>query len=647
MLFLLLACVVSLLFRHPKSPIEYGIHPELVHFIQAGGNHNFLGQRTFHLVFAFSTLVGALVVHLWSLPRCFRVIATKVYPIAVLALMLFIWESFLYNLTDYWMCLVFSPLVLTKQFSSGLRLLSRMHVDVLVLVIVIYMLCLSNLLVPFNFSELSQSAFAEIQSNYSLVVCQGDRLAAGQKLFEQVHSIYGFLLPTLCGIWQKFFGCISWGNYVFLIRGLQFLFVLIVFSLYLRHARYRVHLVVLPLLMVVPWFNSNATSLLFPNLSPWRLIVFPLYLLVLYATRRMTASWSFFLASCATGLFLFVNLESTIATIGGIIIFLFFRFISSLNRKLFAYIAISFFGAAIAYIAFNLVVRLGLGYIPDFLSFVHGRLAVARLVQTGLWGGFRVPFNPFAFWVLIVDSYVIWKVAIMSQGKAASFRNCIRLSVATTSIIWLAYYFNRPAPWYLHAQYFFFGFFAIDMIRAIELMHRRVSFSLPLAWATRASLAVIVVPMLIYCWRENELQIKSLASRTGLGNGEIIDGVLVASDQAREARIKAATIKQRFVRDPNFAYVTAQTLLIPKLSGVPPSTFMDDPYVELAFETDTNQFLKNLSQSSISHVYVDALDSNLVVGDQHRRGWLASLKQRLLQKFPKEAYENGWCVLSR
>lgn len=647
MLLLLVACAVSLLFRHPKSPIEYGIHPELVYFIQAGGNHNFLGQRIFHLVIAFSNLVGATAIHLWSLPQRLCMIVTKAYPIAVLALMLFIWVSFLYNWADYWLCLLLSPLILTKQFFSVLRWLSQMHFDAFCLLALIYVLCLSNMLVPFNFANLNQSTFAEIQSNYSLVVCQGDRLTAGQALFEQVHSIYGFLLPTLCGIWEKYLGYISWGNYIFLIRGLQLFFVLTALSLYLKHARHRLHATLLPLLMVVPWFNSNATSILFPNLSPWRLIVFPLYLLVLYATRRMTASRSFFLAGCASGLFLFINLESTLATICGTTIFLFFRFINKFNRQLFVYIATSFLGTAIAFVAFNSIVRLGLGYIPDFLSFFHGRLAVAKLVQTGLWGGFRIPFSPFAFFVLIVDSFVIWKITIMSQRKSASFRNCIRLSVATTSIIWLAYYFNRPAAWYLHAQYFFFGFFAIDIIRATELMLRRTSFSFPLAWAAKAFLAVIVVPTLIYCWKENEPQIMSLVSGIGHGHGEIVDGVLVASDQAKEARSKAAIIKQRSVRGGNFTYITAQTLLIPKLSGVAPATFMDDPYVELAFESDTDQFLKNLSQSNVLDVYVDAVDSNLVVGDEHRKRWLKGLKRRLLQKFPKETYEGGWCVLSR
>ncbi len=519
--------------------------------------------------------------------------------------------------------------------------------DYLSLTVILFLLAtVPSLLIPLDLTRISAQQLVEIQSHFSTVVMTGDRLAVGQHIFSDVRQYYGLLFQPAAGIWQRFIGVISFGDYVQVVRCLTTIFLGSMAWQYLKFARSPGLAGFVPFLLLLPWMHTNQLSILYPNLSAWRLIGIPLCFGTLLYLRKRNGAKRCLLLGVLSCVLLMLNLETGLALTAGVLAFVAVdeQLLKFRSGKLCArHLAILGTGLVLTGTLFLLLARLGLGYWPDCAAHV---LTLSQLFRTVKTGYSTMPFvyDPMAWLILAHSVYVILKLSFKRGQQYWCSNDSFRVAVTVTSIVWFSYYFNRPDPWCLYSQYPIYGFLVCDLVRTIKVQRKRYCKTMEPLLPLALALSFVVVPQMIvgarfaqesYCFAWSSL-FHGAAERGGVE----VSGVFVPQDVA-SSLVRMAEFIKRQSKDGPVTYVTSNAVFVHKLSGVYSTVHIEDPFQELIFDHQTAAFVDALVKEGPAIIYFDAPNS-LMSGDVLHNECFNQLRARLSPYYKKGAILDGW-----
>ncbi len=500
---------------------------------------------------------------------------------------------------------------------------------------------------PPDFSGQSWYDLTYSEGHWSLVIAPGDLLAQGRRLLVDVRPEYGVVLPVLWAAGQRAFGAFSMGDSVHALMGLQALYLGLSVWLLWRAARGRWLFAIVALAAVVPWYHFAHHSLLFPNQTAWRIVGMPLALATLWVLPTLRP-WrqAFYLGAVAAGALL-LNPESGVAVTAGLSVFLFFRHRASLDRRpLIGLVAPFLGGLLVAGGAFVLVCWILLGA-PVPLGLLPRQVLgkAAFLTSTG-FSGFRWTPDPWPVFILGHAVFVLVQSAFAPPRASSGFRPSFRAASATVLLVWFAYYANRPDPWNLSSYYLLYGLLLVDLLRyvALGVARRRVSARL---LAAAALLVALVLPNVVAISVKGAQQVTAALGpalrREAPAGGGLLSGVYLSKGPAEELPRRADFIRARSAESP--VYVTADSYLIPKLSGV----FSAMPVLDFCWEALTrktyDRTLDEIVRSPSGRLYLDAPDTGAfytICGAFYRQ-----VRHDLAETFEKAGEEQGWEVWTR
>jgi len=503
----------------------------------------------------------------------------------------------------------------------------------------------------YDLSGSTQWGIELVQTHYALVVGHGDRLAAGQRLFEQVIPGYGVLLPVILGGWQKHIRPIDLGGYVSIIRWVQVAFLVMMAVLFRKYSHGWKFAALIALAFVVPWYHFNQTGLSFPNHTPWRLLGQPVGLLALFMIRRASLPRAAYWLGVTIGTLLLLNFETGMCMTIGIFVFGWFRYrvcdIKNLGTVLKAAPLLAL-GTLTTLALFMIGSRLWLGYWPN-LAYLTAMWQAATFVASTGYSGVQGAFNPLAAVIFGHSAYVLMATAI-TAGDRLGFKQSFRAAVAAVILIWFAYYANRAESWNLVTLYGLYGFFFIDVLQALTLRFRKGRPITSHQLVAALIVAVVLVPEMFHTFFNIALPnyrwgLEVMRRGAQSQPAKVVSGVYLPADIAAELEEKSAFIKEASRQGPAM-YFTVNSFLIPKLSGVQPPFPFSDTFAEVVTKKDYATLISMVLTKNPEHIYFDALDCKLLGG----KGWrlyYQQLRKDLSSNYAMEREEAGWEIWRR
>ncbi len=646
---LLTSLILLFVIKSKHGVLDSGIHPYLLKWAGDAGNYN--GQRSAH---RFALIAAAcLLLSGPSILRFARPFLSKINWLAprliVPALLCYSGSAVVYYATDSaaiafaigTLCLA----VNSVRLSQVCRLRAADYATITIFLVA--MAALPALFTPLDLTRMPVNQIVDVQNHYSTVAMTGDRLAAGQHLFSEVRQHYGVLFQTLSGVLQKSFGSFSFGTYALVIRCLTTVLLAAMAWQYTRFAGRPSAASLAPLLLILPWLHTNQLSEYYPNLSSWRLLGIPLcfgaliYLHRAHGTKRTAA------LGVLAGILIALNLESGISLTLGILAFI------AVNEKLLSLKSLKAatqhagwfgLGLAIAAISLYLVASAALGYLPDVSQHLQNYKQALSVLKTG-YSSLPLVYEPAALLIFCHCMYALIKMNLRRDQQWAS-KDGVRVAAIVTMLVWFSYYANRPSAWTLYSQFIIYGFLLCDMVRTIAIQTRRHTAKLEPALPLILALSFIVVPQIVTASNMAYPAYRDTWERLTHKRPKLeafkVNGVMIAPPVAGELIRKAEFIKKQSQRGP-VTYLTSNTVLIPKLSGVYSTVHLEDPYQELILDHQTVSFIKDLIKQKPEKIYFDAPGS-LTAGDDLRRQCYAGMKARISPVYENVATVSGWEV---
>ena len=510
---------------------------------------------------------------------------------------------------------------------------------------------LPGFLHPPDYTRVPWWEVAYSQSHYAVVMASADLLGEGRALLGEVRPDYGLVLPVLVGGYERRFGPLTLGGEVRLLLALQALYLALAAWLFARQARGRFVLALVAFLTVAPWFHFDHKGLRLPNQTPWRTIgmAFALAILaVLVGRSRRRATFALGLTS---GGALLVNFESGVAVTVACLVWACFRFgllgpgASGRDRLQ----SVGHFGLGLlaSTAAVAVLVPLALGQPLDLLRLPQ-LVANAAFTASAGFSGWPLTADP---WPVVMFGHAAFVLlhAGFRGGAPTSPRAAFRAATAALLVVWFAYYANRPHPWNLSSYYLPYGVLLIDLLRWVELRVRRRRASLALVAAV-ALLAFVILPNLVFQAGKGARQVSAALGPALRGvtptEGRRLSGVWLADPGAGELEERARFIREKALAEGPPIYLTSDSYLVPKLSGV----FSALPVVDFCWQATTRRLyegvLDAVAHSGRGAVYLDA-PGTLTHAASPCAVFYDKVRDDLGARFERTGVESGWEVWRR
>ena len=510
-----------------------------------------------------------------------------------------------------------------------------------------------------------------LEWHYGATVGVGERLAAGMRLYGEIPHHYGLLLSMASGLVERHVAALSAGQYYRAIQALNLIFALLAGIAYWRWRRGSAIKVLVPLLLVLPFVHSQHLSLNFPNHSAWRFIGFPVAVLLLLTLGRARSERLPLLLGAIAAVALLFNLETGIALSCGLLIFLIARVGPAPFATWPGRAARFAFGLAAVVLVVLLIYRVGLGTwaIPNSLSEVLGSISS---FSAG-YAGYPLSGDPLALVIFLHASYVVVYGALRWRFGALRFASAFRMAIATTLLVWFAYYVNRPVSWYLWSSLFLYGFLLADFVD-LRLLRwnwtnvRRLRIS-----AGVIVVALVIIPAVI---AENRLATAKLAWDLNIAvkttvkcvilnsapsisgcfprnigaveSERMLSGIPLPGDLEALIKEKANYLQAQPDRH-ELVYFTVNSYFVPRLTGLYERRLgYRDAFTETITNRQMDELVAKLLALAPPRILFDAPDS-LVFRDsytEYPRRFYERLRARLQSEYRPTATEHGWLVLT-
>lgn len=501
----------------------------------------------------------------------------------------------------------------------------------------------------YDFSSFEPERLIHSQLHYTAVLGAADRLGAGLDIFKTVMPYYGVLLPTVMGGWQRHLSAITLADYIQVIRWSQLLYLGGVAGLYCLYARGRFIFALLAFLTVAPWYHFYAFGMEFPNSAGLRIIGMPLAFAVLYLLRTAGFRKSAIATGALSAFLILLNVESGLVLTAGLGTYITFRYqlldISKMKTWIQA-AGLYLSGFCVVMLAFLGLYSLLFGdafSIPDFVSFTLERLTTAGVLR----GRAGLP-DPIILLMFAHAAFVLVWTALTPR-ISCSFRASFRAAAAATLLVWLIYYIGRPSQFTLLSYFFLYGFLLIETYRTVATSARaRSKLTGPLTVSLLA-ISCIVMPQSAlsfhFCQPSYKNGIAFLKKGPSDAGAVGLSGVPFNKAIADELSLKSRHLKHA-ARKHRIAFLTANSFLIPKLSGVYNDLPFADTLANVFKESDRARLISLLRNGDYDELYFDAPASR-TQGPHPYTAYYACIRSQLQSDFPTKRIESGWLIISR
>ena len=511
--------------------------------------------------------------------------------------------------------------------------------------------------IPFMFND--AVLLVQVETHMLSLSMRGAAVAAGQNFFDELQLTYGLLMPSIMSVLELNRQGLSLAGQLRVVQLCQALFCLAAVCAYLAY-RPRNHLGVLAaLLLAGPFWATAGLGIWHPNQTGFRSLGLPAGMLALILAGRLSVERAVWLLGAVSGVAVLMNLETAIAISVGYTVFLIVR-TRAFPVALFLHMAVA---AVFAIVVYLLIYPLALGRFPfgtqtlDLLSLVKRFSASGygfRLFSAGHTGeGFY--FVPFALVMFAHAMYVVIDSFRRLGCGLLPLRAALRVSIAATLIVWLAYYFNAPNWWQIWTHLFLYGFLLMDLLDrrllGIGVLPPNISLSSRLArMRMRPALFVILflVAFLIpYTNRYLSYYASAFMYPTwiySVPEVSVVSGVLLPKDKADLLQRKARRLKELHVATGgNLVYLTFNMAFMPMLTRIYQPGPLRDMFAELAGDTALKEAMDNLLKRRPEVILIDAPTGPLALSGP-RADFQDRLRAAIGTAYRLAKTEDGWQV---
>jgi len=512
----------------------------------------------------------------------------------------------------------------------------------IIIALYVFFFSVPGLLGAPDLTHCNMTGLADIEWHMSTTVGLSDRYAIGQRVFRDFIPHHGYILPPLNGLIQDILGDFSLGDQMRFIRWLQVIFAILTVAAYRLWKPGRPLLILACLLLVIPELSTLGWPAYQPNSSGWRFLSLPVGVTVLLLCRHRPARQIAALLGACSGVWILFIPETGLALTVGNCMFLGCRTeggnISDLMKSACKFL-LGFILASVAYLT---IFRGIAGYwpIPEGLD---QALFLATRNLSG-YTGTQFKFDPLPWLIFVHSACIVVKASMQWRYRPLSFRTSFRAAVAATLLIWFVYWINRSDRLHLWTQVFLYSFL-VDVFwdsPRIPSMTRQ--------WPKAAFLwrpLILVMVILPHILAVNYVEaravlgnIKKIATG-GPSDAILVSGVWLQSDVGRNVVQRAEFVREQAASHP-VLYLTGNSYLIPKLSGISPRLPSQEVFAETVTKEDYRRLLSRIFQLCPDEIFFDAPDA-----DEFRASFYGRMKRDMAGRYEPAGETNGWQVWRR
>lgn len=486
----------------------------------------------------------------------------------------------------------------------------------------------------------------EIHMNHWLyVLSHADRLLHGARLHHGAHPSYGQLTTLANVALQRTFGEFTMPGHLAFIVGLQTVVMLALLRAYYFLSR-GAWLFCCPAL-VAAGCNFWLVTWLQPNHSAWRycmLWLLPWVLTKLAAAPLRRAALG---AGCMGFLAVIHNIETGVAAAAGCFAFVAYRSRQLAPRQIAAVAAQTCAGCALGLLGWAVLCLSALGQAPDLAAAFKQATLFRLMSSTGFGAALPTMIDPLAL-VILGSCCLTLVYRLLDWRRCQMPAHAVQFAVAAASLVWFAYYANRPHREYLYGFFPLLGCLLIDQLRVVSAGLRG---RLPLAATACAAAAISwVIAPVVKQQCSLQYQVARFAAEQVVRTEPkkfIPELGVYLPDDARTLAIlqKAEYLRSRASEKPVF--FTVDSYLVPKLARC----WSDSPVADIFWEClNERQFAavwSALDDGQVDEVLLDPHDwltssaCQMPVCSSERQ-YLLAVRDRLAQEFDFAGVAGGW-----
>ncbi|WP_417798482.1 hypothetical protein [Terasakiella pusilla] len=303
-------------------------------------------------------------------------------------------------------------------------------------------------LLPISFDGVNLYLLSLISNHNGIIFGDSLLLSNGMQIFSEVPIMYGTLKAILFAIWERYIQSISVGNAIEVLKWSHFILLVGFLLLTRKLVKNNSLAVLISLCLLLPWFHTNHSSLLFPNHSGWRYLAYVYGFLLAFSALSLSKQYvRSFTIGIIGSFFIVYNLETGIALLFGIS-FMLLLSITAYSIKNFIGCAFSYAAGLIIPIIMTLALYdVTLGSLPPLTQVITG--FPYFLTAASGFAGRPFYFEPFIFIALFHWAYIIIQSALKRMQQPLNPVEITRAGISVTGILWLAYFVNATSPQYL------------------------------------------------------------------------------------------------------------------------------------------------------------------------------------------------------
>ena len=512
---------------------------------------------------------------------------------------------------------------------------------------------------PIPLMEIAAIDLAQFENHLHSLLWRGAAIAAGQDFFRELPLHYGVLMPSIMSVAEARGQGLSIAEQLRFVQAGQVLFSLAAVCAYLAYRPRNYVGVLAALLLAGPYWAAAGLGIWHPNQTGFRSLGLPLGMLGLMLAGRLPPKRAAWWLGAVAGAALLLNLETAVAVSAAFVVFAVVRTRTTAFTLLLRMAA----AAALAIVAYLVIYRLALGRLPfsaqsvELLStakrFAGGDFG-ARLFSAGHWGeGYYVV--PFALLMFGHAMYVVIDGFRQLGRGALPLRAALRVSVALTLILWLAYYFNFPNWWQIWTHLFLYGFLVIDALDRRLFGIGTSSSAQPLAtrfarMRVAPALFILLFFLAVLIPYTNGHLLKYMSAfmyPRWLGDVHevsVLSGILLPKDKADLLQRKAEKLKElHAAARGGLVYLTFNVAFMPRLTGLYQPAPYRDMFAEIQGDLAFDQVMSNLLKRRPEVILIDAATGPLAVSGP-RKDFQDRLRSAVSPAYRVAATEDGWQV---
>jgi len=502
---------------------------------------------------------------------------------------------------------------------------------------------------PIYFHDMGATTISQIESHPYALVRPAAALASGQRFFEELIPLYGLLVPSVFGAFEKYLGYFEFADYLRLIQWHQVAFLSLAVASLIIWKGHRPILVLGALFLFATFLTTAGQGIWHPNQTGWRHIGFALVVFLMILMRRnVTMTRALVLGLACGGVVLHAIEIGIVVTISTCV----FVAMGDRERTVIGILlhTLPFFtGVMCSFLIFwfGFIGAFGEQPVSSFSVFSH----ILTYTQAGNVGGDILSLGPngeniyyvgFAFFILFHSAFIFLREILLFRRGIQSNWGRVRASLALIVLGWMVYYVNFPAFWNLWSILFLYSFLFIDFMdhqipgRSIDPAPR-----LSLLGALGCALAIMIGIHAFTFFKSNYHFFLSPYWSRENPSIAYVSGVIFRADVAEALKRKAAFL-DRFSRD-EMRYITFNNYIVPTLSRRYQEVPYDFPLSHLNLKAKYEKFIEHLENSDIKFILIDSENGVLSVNGP-RAAFLKRLRINISSTFRLTSVTNGWEV---